>query len=74
MCLESRDPAVPTIAQRLPIDLASFTNIDARQMNRNISYLTGLVEPVEETAVLDPNRKPRMRPGRPRTMFLVRSR
>ncbi|KAH8880443.1 hypothetical protein GQ53DRAFT_669948 [Thozetella sp. PMI_491] len=47
MCLESRDPDVPSIAQRVPIDLASFINIDARQMNRNLSYLTGLIDPEE---------------------------
>jgi len=43
MCLESRDPngARNIIHQRLPIDLASFLNIDARQMNRNLAYLTG---------------------------------
>jgi hypothetical protein len=44
MCLESRDPTKPrnTIHQRLPVDLASFLNIDARQMNRNLAYLTKL--------------------------------
>lgn len=43
MCLESRDPngARNIIHQRLPIDLASFLNVDARQMNRNLAYLTG---------------------------------
>lgn len=44
LCLESRDPERPTLSQRLPIDLVSFLNIDARQMNRNLTYLTGLVE------------------------------
>lgn len=40
LCLESSDRTVaPT---RLPIDLTSFLNIDARQMNRNFAYLTGL--------------------------------
>ncbi|KAK2629265.1 hypothetical protein QTJ16_000085 [Diplocarpon rosae] len=44
MCLESRDNSGRgnIIHQRLPIDLASFLNIDARQMNRNLAYLTGL--------------------------------
>ncbi|KAH8801600.1 hypothetical protein F5884DRAFT_862293 [Xylogone sp. PMI_703] len=44
MCLESRDPRGRgnIIHQRLPIDLFSFLNIDARQMNRNLAYLTGL--------------------------------
>lgn len=48
MCLESRDPERPIPPQRLPIDLTSFLNIDARQMNRNLTYLTGLSEPVDE--------------------------
>ncbi len=56
MCLESRDPAMPNVSQRLPIDLASFINIDARQMNRNLSYLTGLVEPAGEPDSLGSNR------------------
>jgi hypothetical protein len=49
VCLESRDPNGPRniIYQRLPIDLDSFKTIDARQMNRNLAYLTGLHEPVE---------------------------
>ncbi len=42
VCLESRDPAKQTPPERLPIDLVSFLNIDARQMNRNLAYLTGL--------------------------------
>jgi len=42
LCLESRDPERPHFSQRLPIDLTSFLNIDARQMNRNLTYLTGL--------------------------------
>ncbi|KAK3938351.1 hypothetical protein QBC46DRAFT_167295 [Diplogelasinospora grovesii] len=48
MCLESRDPETPIPPQRLPIDLESFTNIDSRQMNRNLAYLTGLAETSEE--------------------------
>ncbi|KAK3987888.1 hypothetical protein QBC44DRAFT_343609 [Cladorrhinum sp. PSN332] len=47
LCLESRDPEKPMSAHRFPIDLASFENIDARQMNRNLAYLTGLSEPEE---------------------------
>ncbi|EFX00221.1 hypothetical protein CMQ_7223 [Grosmannia clavigera kw1407] len=45
LCLESRDPERLIIPERLPIDLVSFLNIDARQMNRNLAYLTGLHEP-----------------------------
>ncbi|ESZ96325.1 hypothetical protein SBOR_3293 [Sclerotinia borealis F-4128] len=46
MCLESREVNVNgNIIHRLPIDLTSFLNIDARQMNRNLAYLTGLHEP-----------------------------
>lgn len=30
---------------RFPIDLTSFLNIDNRQMNQNLAYLTGLQEP-----------------------------
>jgi len=44
LCLESRDPEKPTASQRFPIDLGSFADIDARQMNRNLAYLTGLSE------------------------------
>lgn len=49
MCLESRDASGRgnIIHQRLPIDLESFLNIDARQMNRNLAYLTGLHENLE---------------------------
>jgi hypothetical protein len=43
MCLESRNPTF--VHLRLPIDLDSFKTIDARQMNRNLAYLTGLHEP-----------------------------
>lgn len=32
--------------RRFPIDLNSFINIDNRQMNQNLAYLTGLQEPV----------------------------
>ncbi|CAK7264795.1 hypothetical protein SEPCBS119000_001179 [Sporothrix epigloea] len=42
LCLESRDSSKPLALERLPIDLTSFLNIDARQMNRNLAYLTGL--------------------------------
>ncbi|KAI9733164.1 MAG: hypothetical protein M1818_007282 [Claussenomyces sp. TS43310] len=52
MCLESRDVSGSRniIHQRLPIDLTSFMNIDARQMNRNLAYLTGLHEPLPAPA------------------------
>jgi hypothetical protein len=49
MCIESRDIDRPMAPLRLPIDLNSFLTIDARQMNRNLTYLTGLFEPVEES-------------------------
>jgi hypothetical protein len=54
MCLESRDPngRGNIIHQRLPIDLASFLNIDARQMNRNLAYVTGLHESAETISPL----------------------
>ncbi|KAL1897682.1 hypothetical protein Sste5346_003990 [Sporothrix stenoceras] len=42
LSLESRDPSKPATPERLSIDLVSFLNIDARQMNRNLAYLTGL--------------------------------
>lgn len=35
--------------QRFPIDLTSFLNIDNRQMNQNLAYLTGLQEPTQAT-------------------------
>jgi hypothetical protein len=44
LCLESRDPKKPMAPQRFPIDFASFTDIDSRQMNRNLAFLTGLSE------------------------------
>ena len=54
MCLESRetDGRGSIIHQRLPIDLTSFLNIDARQMNRNLAYLTGLHEPASSSNVI----------------------
>jgi len=59
MCLESRDPngRGNIIHQRLPIDLASFLNIDARQMNRNLAYLTGLHEPLESATPSNAGKK-----------------
>ncbi|KAK0674300.1 hypothetical protein QBC41DRAFT_309811 [Cercophora samala] len=51
LCLESRDPDRPMAPVRFPIDLASFNDIDARQMNRNLAYLTGLSEPEEESFI-----------------------
>lgn len=47
LSLESRDPERPMAPQRFPIDYASFADIDVRQMNRNLAYLTGLSEPAE---------------------------
>jgi hypothetical protein len=44
MCLESRDNKKHLTPCRLPIDLPSFLNIDARQMNRNLAYLMNLTE------------------------------
>jgi len=59
MCLESRDPEGRgnIIHRRLPIDLASFLNIDARQMNRNLAYLTGLHDAPELSAALTTSNK-----------------
>lgn len=61
MCLESREVGSPRniIHQRLPIDLASFMNIDARQMNRNLAYLTGLHEPLPLTTLVQTQRTKR---------------
>lgn len=42
LSLESRGSKTE---QRFPIDLNSFLNIDNRQMNQNLAYLTGLQEP-----------------------------
>ncbi|KAI9768212.1 MAG: hypothetical protein M1840_005042 [Geoglossum simile] len=44
MCLESRSATLlgNRVLKRLPIDLSTFLNIDARQMNRNLACLTGL--------------------------------
>lgn len=42
LSLESRGWLVE---HRFPIDLISFLNIDNRQMNQNLAYLTGLQEP-----------------------------
>ncbi|POS85953.1 hypothetical protein EPUL_002855, partial [Erysiphe pulchra] len=48
MCLESKDPKEggSIIHQRFPINLDTFLNVDARQINRNLAYLTGLHEPI----------------------------
>lgn len=48
LSLESRETKLRDSSwseQRFPIDLASFLNIDNRQMNQNLAYLTGLQEP-----------------------------
>jgi len=52
LCLESRDPERRMVPRRFPIDYASFADIDARQMNRNLAYLTGLSAP--DDAALEP--------------------
>ncbi|KAK4456323.1 hypothetical protein QBC34DRAFT_389617 [Podospora aff. communis PSN243] len=44
LSIESRDQEREIPPQRLPIDFWSFINIDARQMNRNLAYLTGMTE------------------------------
>lgn len=46
LSLESRDWKAE---RRFPIDLNSFINIDNRQMNQNLAYLTGLQEPFSNT-------------------------
>lgn len=52
LCLEARDAMPkPFRLERLPIDLASFLKIDARQMNRNLAFLTGLQDTAEDTFV-----------------------
>ncbi|KAK1751879.1 hypothetical protein QBC47DRAFT_78339 [Echria macrotheca] len=43
--IESRDAQGCVLLRRFPIDLASFLNIPAKQMNRNLAFLTGLTEP-----------------------------
>ncbi|POS70549.1 hypothetical protein DHEL01_v211055 [Diaporthe helianthi] len=48
LSLESRESKARESSwpeQRFPIDLFSFLNIDNRQMNQNLAYLTGLQEP-----------------------------
>jgi hypothetical protein len=69
MCLESRDAngRGNIVHQRLPIDLASFLNIDARQMNRNLAYLTGLHEPPEIANSLIPKKADKLLPEEPAT-------
>ncbi|KAK3322189.1 hypothetical protein B0H66DRAFT_194105 [Apodospora peruviana] len=56
ICLESRDPERPITPVRLPIDFASFTNIDSRQMNRNLAHMTGLYESSEKLVFLEENK------------------
>ncbi|ROV98999.1 hypothetical protein VSDG_03792 [Cytospora chrysosperma] len=47
LSLESREKSRESgwSEQRFPIDLTSFLNIDNRQMNQNLAYLTGLQDP-----------------------------
>lgn len=54
VCIESRDPDLPTPLQRFPIDLATFLHIDARQMNRNLAHLAGMAQLVENTELSTP--------------------
>lgn len=54
VCIESRDPDLPTPLQRFPIDLATFLHIDARQMNRNLAHLAGMAQLVEKTELSTP--------------------
>ncbi|KAL2156323.1 hypothetical protein VTH82DRAFT_1068 [Thermothelomyces myriococcoides] len=49
LCVESRDPEKQMSPWRFPVDLASFIDIDARQLNRNLAHLTKLVK-TEDTA------------------------
>jgi hypothetical protein len=51
LCLESRDPERPMEPRLFPVDYASFADIDARQLNRHLAFLTGLWE--DEDAVLE---------------------
>ncbi|SPQ22952.1 a6d3146e-9639-435a-aee9-da249c56125c [Thermothielavioides terrestris] len=53
LSLESRDPQRPMPPLRFPIDYASFAEIDPRQMNRNLAYLTGLSDKAETTTSED---------------------
>ncbi|EHL03738.1 hypothetical protein M7I_0139 [Glarea lozoyensis 74030] len=77
MCLESRDTngRMNIIHQRLPIDLASFLNIDARQMNRHLAFLTGLFDAPEELreAQLGTYKKAENSPIRPNSLSVVPS-
>ena len=70
MCLESRDPRGrgSIIHRRLPIDLASFLNIDARQMNRNLAYLTGLHESLESPTASSTLKRAECTRGNPRDL------
>jgi hypothetical protein len=65
MCLESRHQTTSKnlIHQRLPIALASFMNIDARQMNRNLAYLTKLYEPLQKPVPASPRPQPAVHPA-----------
>ena len=48
MCLESRSAkSGDHYHKRLPIDLATYSSLDVRQMNRNLACITGLVKSVE---------------------------
>lgn len=42
--IESGSPEHQIVPERVPVDLTSFLNIDARQMNRNLALITGLYQ------------------------------
>ncbi|CCU81707.1 hypothetical protein BGHDH14_bgh01930 [Blumeria hordei DH14] len=71
MCLESKDSTKSgsTIHQRLPIDLVSFLNIDARQMNRNLAYITGLYDPLDSSDPTIPSIKSNQDASRENSAF-----
>ncbi|KAG9234788.1 hypothetical protein BJ875DRAFT_294410 [Amylocarpus encephaloides] len=60
MSLEARDSRgrKTMVPGRHPIDLNSFLNIDARQMNRNLAYLTKLYEPLQAPVVASKTPEP----------------
>ncbi|KAI4153083.1 MAG: hypothetical protein LQ341_000592 [Variospora aurantia] len=41
ICLQTRNDSAtsPRVVKRLPIDLSTFSNLDARQLNQNLAYL-----------------------------------
>ncbi|TPX09480.1 uncharacterized protein E0L32_009368 [Thyridium curvatum] len=72
LSIEARDPN-RQVEVALPIDLRSFLNIDARQMNRNLAYLTGLREDVSsETEEVELSKLPKARMS-PHSWFASRT-